>query len=126
MTNGFTGFDITSIISFSQSDQLKTFSDMWYRVFLWAFLSSIIVHVIGALIAFGTLRKHRVGRFFPLLVLLMGIVNPGTTGLITSAVIAFIYKASILQMTPFYAFVYGVGQTGVAAAFSFTRILATL
>jgi len=56
----------------------------------------------------------------------MGVLTPCTSGLVTSATISFVYRASTLQMTPFYAFLYGTGQTVMAAAFSFTRILATL
>jgi len=127
MFEGMSDLDsIANVIWFSPSDPLNTFVEMWYHVFLWAFFSCILIHTIAALIAFATLRKHRVGRFFPLLVLSMGILTPATSGLITSAVIAFVYSASALQMSPFYAFLYGVGQTAVAAAFSFTRILATL
>ena len=39
------------------------FSEMWYQVFLWALFSSIAVHVIAAAIAFGTLRKHKFGKW---------------------------------------------------------------
>jgi len=65
-------------------------------------------------------------RYFPVVVFLMGVITPLTSGLVTSAVIAFVYRASALEMTPFYGFLYGVGQTVMAACFSFTRILATL
>jgi len=56
----------------------------------------------------------------------MGVLTPATSGLITSAVIAFVYNSSSFQMEPFYAFLYGIGQTAMAAALSFARILATL
>lgn len=56
----------------------------------------------------------------------MGVLTPGTSGLITSACIAFIYRTTPYLMSPFDAFLYGVGQTIVAACISFTRILATL
>jgi len=127
MFEGMSDLDsIANVIWFSPSDPLDTFLKMWYHVFLWAFFFSVLIHTIAALIAFATLRKHKVGRFFPILVLIMGLLTPGTSGLITSAVIAFVYSASALTMTPFYAFLYGVGQTAMAASFSFTRILATL
>jgi len=59
-------------------------SEMWYQVFLWALVSSILVHFVAAAIAFGRLRKHKYGRFIPLVILLMGILSPLTGGVITS------------------------------------------
>ncbi|CAG7730507.1 unnamed protein product [Allacma fusca] len=117
---------IANVLWLSPSKPLHTFVEMWYHIFLWAFFSSIFIHTIAALIAFATLRKHRIGRFFPILVFLMGIITPGTSGMVTSATIAFVYRASTLTLFPFYAFLYGTGQTLLFILFSFTRILATL
>lgn len=57
---------------------------MWYQVFLWALFSSIFAHVVAALIAFCRLRKHRYGRWIPVVVFGMGIISPLTGGVITS------------------------------------------
>lgn len=56
----------------------------------------------------------------------MGILLPLTSGVLSSAAVAFVYRASSHQMLPLYALVWGIGQTFVAACVGFTRILATL
>lgn len=127
---------------------LKTFAEMWYHIFLWGIFSSVFVHTCAALVAFVTLRKHKFGRFFSILIVVMGIVSPATSGIVSasmkkvivfsvdsfvcfafqvsSAVIAFVHRASSLQMSPVSALVWGVGQTVLSAFIGYTRILATL
>ncbi|KAJ1529829.1 hypothetical protein ONE63_006569 [Megalurothrips usitatus] len=117
---------IASVFSLTPTDPLNTFAEMWYRVFLWALFSSIFVHVIAAAISFGTLHKHRFGKFFPVMILVMGAVGPLTSGAFSSAAIAFVYRASSLQMAPLHALLWGVGQTFMTVCVGFTRILATL
>lgn len=134
---------ITTVLGLKQ-DALHTFTKMWYHVFMWAFLSSVFVHFvsflntnvtfnfvlynlqIAALIAFLTLRKHKFGKFFPILILIMGFVTPVISGVVSSATIAFVYRASSFSMEPLYALFWGVGQTAVSACIGITRILATL
>lgn len=65
-------------------------------------------------------------RFFPLFILLVGIFAPLSSGIVSSATIAFIYRFSSIHMQPLYAMFWGVGQTLLSAAVGFTRILATL
>lgn len=113
-------------IGLSSTTTLHTFAEMWYRVFLWALFSSIFVHTAAALMAFATLRKHKFGKFFPIFILVMGIVPPLTSGVVSSAAIAFVYRYSSFPMAPLYAFFWGVGQTALSACIGFTRILATL
>nr|CAD7197582.1 unnamed protein product [Timema douglasi] len=102
------------------------FPEMWYQIFLWALFSSLFVHAIAAAIAFATLRKHKFGKFFSGFILVMGVLAPLTSGVVSSAAVAFVYRASNFKMTPLYAILWGVGQTIVAACIGFTRILATL
>ncbi|XP_023218727.1 transmembrane protein 170A-like [Centruroides sculpturatus] len=75
---------IINVIGLTPSDPLDTFAEMWYQVFLWALFSSLFVHLIAAGIAFGTLRKHKLGRFMPLLIVIFGVVAPLTGGVVTS------------------------------------------
>lgn len=117
---------LIDVIGLTPSDPLNTFAEMWYQVFLWALFSSLFVHITAAGIAFITLRKHKIGRFVPVAILVMGILSPLTMGITTSATIAFVYRAASFQMAPFYALVWGIGQTVVCVSVSFTRILATL
>lgn len=118
---------IANVIGFTSSDtSLKTFREMWYQIFLWALFSSIVVHTLAAFVAFVTLRKHKFGRFFSILILIMGFVSPITSGVLSSAAIAFVHRASSLQMSTIYAMIWGLGQTFLSACLGFTRILATL
>ncbi|XP_018330981.1 transmembrane protein 170B [Agrilus planipennis] len=116
---------VATVFSLRQ-DALNTFTKMWYHVFLWALFSSIFVHTAAAIIAFLTLRKHKYGKYFPILILVMGVLPPITSGIVSSAVIAFVYRASSYPMEPLYALFWGVGQTVLSASIGFTRILATL
>ncbi|XP_059470340.1 transmembrane protein 170A [Neocloeon triangulifer] len=105
---------------------LTSFGEMWYQIFVWALLSSFVIHVAAAAISFAILRRHRIGKFFPLLLLLMGIATPLTSGAVNSAVIAFIYVAAKFTMIEWHALMWGMGQTALAAGIGITRILATL
>ncbi|KAL0270559.1 UNVERIFIED_CONTAM: hypothetical protein PYX00_007931 [Menopon gallinae] len=105
---------------------LQKFAEMWYQVFLWALFSSLFVHVVAAVIAFGTLRKHKFGKFFPIFIIVMGIITPATCGAVSSAAIALVYRSANLQMTSLHAMFWGTGQTVTTICVSFTRILATL
>lgn len=116
---------VLNVISLT-AEELKSFTEMWYSVFLWALFSSLFIHIIAALIAFCRLHKHHFGRWIPLAIVAMGIISPLTGGVISSAAIAGVYRASDFYMIPFYALVWGVGQTVVVVVISFSRILATL
>ncbi|KAG7231025.1 hypothetical protein INR49_025054 [Caranx melampygus] len=50
---------------------LSDFSEMWYGVFLWAAVSSLVFHVPAALLSLATLRQHKMARFMPIAILLM-------------------------------------------------------
>ncbi|XP_077144296.1 transmembrane protein 170A [Ranitomeya variabilis] len=108
------------------STTLCSFPEMWYGVFLWALVSSLFVHIPAGLLALFTLRHHKYGRFTSVGILLMGIVGPISTGILTSAAIAGVYRAAAKDMAPLVALVYGVGQTFCVLVISFLRVLATL
>lgn len=59
-------------------------SEMWYGVFLWAAVSSLVFHLPAALLALATLRQHKMARFMPIAILLMGIVGLVCGGVLTS------------------------------------------
>ncbi|XP_056138241.1 transmembrane protein 170A [Lampris incognitus] len=105
---------------------LADFSEMWYGVFLWAAVSSLVFHLPAALLALATLRQHKVARFIPIAILLMGIVGPLCGGVLTSAAIAGVYKAAGKRMISLEALVFGVGQSFCIVIISFLRVLATL
>lgn len=56
----------------------------------------------------------------------MGVITPAVTGIVSSAAIAFVYRASSFPMNPLYALFWGCGQTILTGCIGFTRILATL
>ena len=95
-------------------------------VFMWCIFSSAVIYSIAAIIAFTTLRRHKLGRFYSVMILFMGLAVPLTLGLITSAAIAFVYKHSNFSMVPIHAAMWGAGQTVIHAGVGLTRILATL
>ncbi|KAK3085795.1 hypothetical protein FSP39_008750 [Pinctada imbricata] len=101
-------------------------TEIWYQVFVWALISSVLVHLVAALIAFCQLRKHRLGRWVPIALVTMGFLSPLTGGVCTSAAIAFVYRGSDFEMKPFFALCWGVGQTIILIFVSFTRVLASL
>ncbi|CAI5665852.1 unnamed protein product [Oreochromis niloticus] len=105
---------------------LSDFSEMWYGVFLWAAVSSLVFHLPAALLSLASLRQHKFARFMPVAILLMGIVGPVFGGVLTSAAIAGVYKAAGKTMISLEALVFGVGQSFCVLLISFLRILATL
>ncbi|TDH09095.1 hypothetical protein EPR50_G00083080 [Perca flavescens] len=108
------------------NDTLNDFSEMWYGVFLWAAVSSLVFHLPAALLALATLRQHKMARFIPIAILLMGIVGPVCGGVLTSAAIAGVYKAAGKRMMSLEALFFGVGQSFCVLIISFFRVLATL
>ncbi|XP_047453503.1 transmembrane protein 170A isoform X2 [Mugil cephalus] len=99
---------------------------MWYGVFLWAAVSSLVFHLPAALLSLATLHQHKMARFMPIGIVLMGIMGPVCGGVLTSAAIAGVYKAAGKTMISLEALVFGVGQSFFVLIISFLRILATL
>ncbi|KAG9475261.1 hypothetical protein GDO78_003615 [Eleutherodactylus coqui] len=66
------------------STALCSFPEMWYGVFLWALVSSLFFHIPAGLLALFTLRHHKYGRFMSVGILLMGILEPLSAGILTS------------------------------------------
>merc|ERR1719167_1204713 len=99
---------------------------MWMAVFVWCLFSSAVIYSTAAVLAFAALRKHSLGRFYSVMILVMGLIIPLSLGLLSSGAIAFVYKHSNFSMVPIHAMMWGVGHTVTHAAVGFTRILATL
>ena len=86
---------LNAILGFQTAPKpLASGPEIWYEVFIWCLFSSIGIYVCAALVAFLTLRKHKFGRFYSLMILLMGFFLPLTLGVVSSASIAFVYKTS--------------------------------
>jgi len=119
-------FRLGSVLALDSSVKARYFNQMWMSVFIWCLFSSAIIYSIAAIIAFTTLRRHYLGRFYSVIILVMGLIIPLSLGLLSSGAIAFVYKHSNFSMVPIHAMMWGVGQTAIHAAVGFTRILATL
>jgi len=119
-------FRLVSVFSLTSSTPFVIFKEMWMAVFMWCFVSSVFLYSIAAVIAFIILRKHKFGRFYGLMIIIMGTIIPCSLGVLSSAAVAFVYKHSSFSMVPTHAMMWGVGQTVIHAAVGFTRILATL
>uniref|UniRef100_A0AAY4DQI8 Transmembrane protein 170B n=1 Tax=Denticeps clupeoides TaxID=299321 RepID=A0AAY4DQI8_9TELE len=103
-----------------------SFSEMWYWVFLWCLFSSLFVHGAVGLLMLVMLQRHRRGRLITLVLVSVGFLASLTGGVITSAVVAAVYRGAGKDMAPLEALVFGVGQTALAIIISFSRVLATL
>lgn len=119
-------FSVGSVLALTAGVRAQYFNQMWMSVFMWCLFSSAILYSVAAVIAFTTLRRHSLGRFYSVLILVMGLIIPLSLGLLSSGAIAFVYKHSNFSMVPIHAMMWGVGQTVIHAAVGFTRILATL
>lgn len=118
--------------------------DIWVEIFLWCFMTSIVVYFIASIVAIRALRSHKIGRWYAVLILLAGITTPMLSSAITStfgsspeplsiclfsfigALLSAMFYAASVEIRPFFCFVLGVGQTGVVLFFSFLKILSTL
>ncbi|XP_071504058.1 transmembrane protein 170B-like [Diadema setosum] len=123
MSGKFPSFQ--SVISLEKT-ALDSWIKMWYQIFLWHLFSSFLIHAVAAIVAFCALRKHKIGRLYSLLVILMGFLGPITGGILSSAIIAGLFETTEVTMIPLWALVCGWGQTIMVAVISFSRILGTL
>jgi len=119
-------FRVSSVFALTSNSTLLLFKEMWIAVFMWCFVSSVFLYSIAALVAFSMLRRHKLGKFYSVMILVMGTIIPCSLGLLSSAAIAFVYKHSSFSMFPTHAMMWGVGQTVIHAAVGVTRVLATL
>ncbi|XP_071958163.1 transmembrane protein 170A-like [Antedon mediterranea] len=115
------------VFGLTSKDKLNDWKEIWKISFLWYMLSSFVVHAFSASISFFALRKHRYGRFLPVLILIIGFLGPITAGVISSALFAFIIRTLTLsELDAHFAIIFGCGQTLITIFVSFSRILATL
>lgn len=127
LEEGWSGLDsFRDVIRFTQTKSLVSFLEIWWYVFAWHAVSSILLHGFSALACFGTLRKHKFGRLYSILILIWGPFHVLTSGLISSIFIAWIHSNSVVPISPLVALMWGVGQTLVIIFLGVTRILASL
>ncbi|TPP66179.1 hypothetical protein FGIG_05884 [Fasciola gigantica] len=114
------------------------YSYILFRIFLWAAVSNLALHLIALLIAFNNLKAHSSARIcLPALILVMGILSTLTVLLITSnislnadissgIVVAGVYKATGITFNEFHAITMGLLQTTLLFVFSISRFLPML
>ena len=103
-----------------------SFKEIWYVIFLWCLAVTVIAYGLASLLALRSLRKHKLGRYLPVMLAINGLVYPLTGGAITSAFIAWIYTEANVEMEKMAAFLWGSGQTILLLIISFVRIYGTL
>ncbi|CAF0799969.1 unnamed protein product [Adineta steineri] len=106
--------------------RLVEFGDIWAEIFLWCFMTSIVVHLIASIIAVRSLRSHKIGRWYSVLILLAGIITPIIPSAFTSGLLSAMFYAASVEIKPFFCCLLGVGQTFIILSFSFLKILSTL
>ena len=110
-------------------------------------MTSIVAHLIASIIAVRSLRSHKIGRWYSIIILLAGIITPIIPSMFTSkyffvririniyklncfsflgALLSAIFYAASVEIKPFFCFILGIGQTGIILFFSFLKILSTL
>jgi hypothetical protein len=96
-------------------------------MFLSTLISSILVHLIGAIILFVRLRSHHYAKYLAFFVLMAGFITPLFLGSITNALIAAILVFSGRFDLSFYIIIsIGLTQTVCVVAVEFLRIMQTL
>lgn len=100
---------------------------LWYQMFLSTLISSIVCHLIGAIVLFIRLRSHHYAKWLALVILLAGFATPVILGSVTNALIASILVFSSRYALPFYIIIaIGLAQTFCVIAIGFLRIIQTL
>ncbi|CAF0980615.1 unnamed protein product [Rotaria magnacalcarata] len=117
---------ILDSLKLTPKHRLVEFGDIWAEIFLWCFMTSIVVHLIATIVAIISLRSHKIGRWYSIIIILAGIITPIVPSALTSALLSAIFYAASVEIKPFFCFILGVGQTGVILFFSFLKILSTL
>ncbi len=57
---------------------------MWYQIFLYCLATTVLMHGLASLLALRALRKHKLGRYIPIVIAVTGFLYPLTGGIITS------------------------------------------
>ncbi|KAG8442380.1 hypothetical protein GDO86_011249, partial [Hymenochirus boettgeri] len=105
---------------------LRSLTEMWYWVFLWALFSSLFVHGAAGVLMFVMLQRHKQGRLISVVLVSIGFLASVTGAMITSAAVAGIYRVAGKNiLLPLEALVFGIGQTVLTVIISFSRVLAT-
>ncbi|VDL96469.1 unnamed protein product [Schistocephalus solidus] len=94
---------------------------------MWAASCNAVIYGIATVIAFVNLRVHKRARvYFPLVIVILGLISTFTVVLITCLVIAGVFHSMGLPFGEWHAVVCGVLQSLLMFVFSISRLPATL
>ena len=116
---------VTQIII--SSPMLATFRNLWYQMFLATLLSSLLIHLFGAILLYVRLRKHRYAKYLALTIQIAGLATPLLICSVSNALIAIILVfTERFDISWFYVILIGCLQTVCVIAVEFLRIIQTL
>ncbi|EDV29768.1 Transmembrane protein 170A [Trichoplax sp. H2] len=105
---------------------IEHFLPYWFNIFVWCVVTSVLIHVLAALVAFRALRYQRIGSYTACIFLLVSLIYPLTGGAIFSALIAGIFSTGGFVIESSYVILIGIGLTIAYVITSYSRVLASL
>ncbi|KAF4790921.1 hypothetical protein TURU_135831 [Turdus rufiventris] len=83
--NSMINLSVQQVLSlWAHGTVLRSLTEMWYWVFLWALFSSLFVHGAVGVLMFVMLQRHRQGRLISVIVVSIGFLGSITGAMITS------------------------------------------
>ncbi|RMC16145.1 hypothetical protein DUI87_08359 [Hirundo rustica rustica] len=82
--NSMINLSVQQVLSlWAHGTVLRSLTEMWYWVFLWALFSSLFVHGAVGVLMFVMLQRHRQGRLISVIVVSIGFLGSVTGAMIT-------------------------------------------
>jgi hypothetical protein len=100
--------------------------DWWLAIFLWAFISSLLIHFVAGVVASYQMRGKPYALYVPVIFVLFGALTITLSASISSALIVKVYLESLFSLTNIQIVFWGIGQTGVVAITSLFHFYPTL
>ncbi|XP_075246067.1 transmembrane protein 170A-like [Convolutriloba macropyga] len=125
MAHGYGFWDMTAfedLFGKGDFDPVDSFVWMLLLIWKWNFLSSLFVYLCAALIATCTLRRHRIARYYALVLIIIGFFGPCSWGLITTMIISAYWTFGEWEMERYMTLLFGFGLTLVGIIFCFLRL----
>ena len=101
-------------------------AEIWLAVFLWTVSSTVLVYVLGGLVAFFSFNQLRLAGFLPFLFLVVGLIVSVIIGGVSSVAVAGVFVSGAFPFPILQSVFYGLGLTGAYLIFTFTKLYATL
>ena len=109
------------------SPMVSTIRRLWYQMFLSTLISSLAIHLIGAIVLYVRLRNHRYAKYLAMVIQFAGLTTPILICSISNALIAVILVfTDRYDMSVYFLFLIGCMQTICVIGFEFLQIVQTL